>query len=123
MAASAAVSGDASLVACCGLYCGTCGKCPGGCATYADADKWCGIRRCCRAHGFATCAECSVFPDVRACPTFHTLIGRCVGFVFGSDRPGSIDKIRELGLQGYADLMASNRTAAVRKTSWNPLDW
>ena len=121
--------GSAGLVACCGLYCGVCRSLKSGdsancsCATNESAAKWCGIRNCCKENGYKTCAECTKYADPVECPTFHTLIGRIIGYCFGSDRAACIRRIKEIGLDAFADEMAEKNLVAIKKTSWNPFDW
>jgi hypothetical protein len=59
---------DKKLIAFCGLYCGACArylaeKCPG-CRENEKA-SWCGVRSCCLERGYAGCADCVEFPDIR----------------------------------------------------------
>ena len=102
-------SGDAKLVACCGLYCGACrsyrrGRCPG-CAGNEKA-TWCPVRTCCRRQEFASCAQCGTVDDVAQCSRFNTLIARVFGLIFNSNRCACIAQIKALGLEGHAQAMA-----------------
>ena len=121
--------GSADLVGCCGLYCGVCRSLKTGeaanccCATNESASKWCGIRNCCKENGFKTCAECIKYADPVECPTFHNWIGRIVGYCYGSDRAACIRRIKEIGLDAFADEMAEKNAVTIKKTSWNPFDW
>ncbi len=99
---------DAGLVAKCGLYCGACkkhlkGKCQG-CAENAKA-SWCKIRSCTMEHGYGSCADCEEFPNPADCPKFDNWMARAFGWVFNSNRQACVMKIKELGLQGYAEHM------------------
>lgn len=103
-----ALAPDKSLVAFCGLYCGECraykkGKCPG-CAGNSKA-TWCKIRECNAERGYSTCAECTEFADVRECRKFHNVMSRFFSFVFNSNRPACIARVKELGLEEYAAYM------------------
>ena len=109
---------DPALVAACGLFCGACrthlaGKCPG----CRDNEKagWCKVRSCCREHGYASCADCVAFEDVRDCPKFDNVVARIIGFVLRSDRAACVDRIRELGRDGYAVEMAVRRAQTMRR--------
>ena len=96
---------DPGPVACCGLYCGACraylkGKCPG----CRDNEKagWCTVRLCCRENGYGTCAECVIVDDVRDCGKLNSFVSKLFALVFRSDRPASLDRIREVGIAAYA---------------------
>jgi hypothetical protein len=111
-------NGDVTLVARCGLYCGSCGsyrkgRCPG-CAGN-DSASWCAVRRCVRERGHATCADCAEHPDPRTCALFHNWISRLIGFVLRSDRPACILRIRSVGLEAYAAEMARSGRQSVRR--------
>jgi hypothetical protein len=108
----AEVRADRGLIACCGLYCAACGSflkghCPG-CKGNEKA-TWCKVRSCCIEHGYASCADCSEFPDPNACPKFDSFIARVIGFFLNSNRQACVLKIRELGPDGYAAFMAGRR--------------
>ena len=107
---------DRNLVAYCGLYCGACGsylkgRCPG-CHENVKA-KWCRIRTCCGEHAFASCADCKEFTDPNDCAKFNNLIAKVFGLVFNSNRQACVLKIRELGLDGYATLMAQKKRQSL----------
>jgi hypothetical protein len=96
------------LVAYCGLYCGACkayksGRCPG-CQKNEKA-KWCKVRSCGMAAGYATCADCVEHTDPRGCDKYHNLISRIFGFVFRSNRAACIARIREVGREEFAREM------------------
>jgi hypothetical protein len=102
----------AELIARCGLYCGACGsylrgRCPG-CRENVKA-TWCQVRACCQEHSYASCADCGEHADPASCGRFDNVISRLFGFAFNSSRRACVLKIRELGPQGYATLMAGER--------------
>ena len=106
-----------NLVAHCGLYCGACRsylkeRCPG-CHENQKA-TWCKVRSCCIQEGFATCAECTQFPDPNACGKFNNVVARAFSFIIRSDRAACIQQIREMGVQGHADRMAEQRRQAIK---------
>ena len=109
---------DPKLVAFCGLYCGACGaylkgRCPG-CHDNTKA-SWCKVRTCCMEAGFSSCADCAEFTDPINCRKFHNIISRIVGFVLRSDRRACIAQIRQKGLGGHADEMASCKMQTIRR--------
>lgn len=109
---------DVNLVARCGLYCGACGahrrgRCPG----CHDNEKatWCKVRTCCRETGCSSCADCKSVADPADCGKFNNLIAKIFGFIFRSDRRACILQIREKGLQGHAEIMASEQKHSIRR--------
>jgi hypothetical protein len=109
---------NAELVAYCGLYCGACrsylkGKCP----TCHRNEKagWCKIRLCCIENGYLSCADCTRFDDPADCSKFSNLMARVIGFLLRSDRPACIRQIKELGIQGHADMLAGQGRMSVRR--------
>ncbi len=106
------------LVAYCGLYCGACGsyrkgRCPG-CHENTKA-SWCKARACCREHGLGSCAECTEHPDPATCATFDNFFSKLIGLVLNSDRRAGVLAIRELGKDGFADLMIREGRPALRR--------
>lgn len=104
------------LVAYCGLYCGACGsylkgRCPG-CHENAKA-TWCKIRSCCAEHAFSTCAVCGDFKDPNDCRKFNNFIAKAFGVIFNSNRQACIYKIREVGIESYAEYMAQRRKQSL----------
>lgn len=109
---------DPSLVAYCGLYCGACkrylnGKCPG-CHENQKA-TWCKLRSCCMENGYASCADCKEFEDPMACRKFNNFMSKIFGFIFRSDRNACIRQIREVGVQGHADLMSALGAQSIKR--------
>jgi hypothetical protein len=112
------VVNDPELVAYCGLYCGACKsyrkeKCPG-CHDNVKAG-WCTVRVCCNEHGYATCAECEVVGDVRDCKKLNNVVSKLFALVFRSDRPASLDRIGEVGIEAYAAEMAESERQSVKR--------
>ena len=111
-------TGNSSLIAYCGLYCGECHKfkkdsCPG-CAGN-DKASWCAIRTCCRDGNRTSCAECTTNPDPKTCKKFHNLIGRIFGFIFRSDRAACVRRIREVGPDAFAREMAESGRQTIKR--------
>jgi hypothetical protein len=105
-----AVIADPKLVAFCGLYCGACrsylvGRCLG-CQHNMKAG-WCKVRACCIARGFRTCAECREYVNPRDCKRFNGFVAKVFGLVFRSNRAACIQQIRDRGLAGHAEAMAT----------------
>lgn len=105
-------------VAACGLYCGACrkfkrGKCTG-CLTNEKA-SWCEIRTCCIEHGYASCADCTEFTDLKQCRKFNNVIGKIMGVVLNSNRFACIYRIREVGHEVFALEMEENGQQTIRR--------
>jgi Protein of unknown function (DUF3795) len=112
------ITGDKSLVAFCGLYCGACRsylreKCPG-CAGNNKA-TWCGIRTCCRRKGILSCADCMEFADAMECRKFNNFMSKLFGLLFRSNRAACIRQIKETGLEGHAKKMAASKVQTIRR--------
>jgi hypothetical protein len=108
---------DPALIAACGLYCGSCSrylksKCPGCQAN--DKATWCKIRSCVLSQGIASCAACTT-SDYQACRIFNNPIGRFFSFIFRSNRPACIARIREIGPDAFASEMAKQGTMTIRR--------
>ena len=106
------------LVAYCGLYCGACRKylkssCPG-CHDNGKA-AWCKLRSCCMVENYSSCADCTEFQDPDDCRKFNNIISKVFGLIFRSDRGACIGKIREVGIEAYADFMAGQKLQSLRK--------
>ncbi len=111
---------DKNLVARCGLYCGACGSyLKGRCAGCHENAKatWCKVRSCCSEHQYASCADCKEFPDPKDCKKFNNVIARVIGVVLNSNRGACILKIRELGVEGYAGFMATQKRQSLPRRS------
>jgi len=109
---------DPKLVAACGLYCGACGKykkgrCPG-CAKNEKA-AWCGVRTCCKERGIDNCSECAEHINPKTCPKFNNFFSKVIGFVLRSNRKACIDRIREIGLEGFAREMSEKNAQTIKK--------
>ncbi len=101
---------DGSLTAKCGLYCGACpfylkGKCLG-CEKNVKAEKWCKVRTCNLENGTANCAHCKI-DTVETCKAYNNPMARFFSFIFRSNRPACIARIRAVGEDGFAKEMAA----------------
>jgi len=108
----------ADLVAYCGLYCGACSsylkdRCPG-CHENEKA-TWCKVRTCCIEQRYSSCAECKEFTDPRTCKKYNNFISKVIGLVLRSDRPACIAQIKEIGIQGHADVLSKQRKQTIKK--------
>ncbi|HNW44162.1 MAG TPA: DUF3795 domain-containing protein [Elusimicrobiales bacterium] len=112
------IKADENLVAKCGLYCGACGaylkgRCPG-CAGNEKA-SWCKPRKCCAERKYGSCADCADFKAYEDCGKLYNFISRAISLFTGSDRPGSLRRIKEIGRAAYAAEMAAARAHAVKR--------
>jgi hypothetical protein len=101
------------IVARCGLVCSNCGafrrdRC-GGCHSDKPMFSRCPVKACAVEKGCSTCAACESFPDLRACGKLNNFIARIFGFIFRSDRIGSLYRIREIGLDAFKAERHANR--------------
>ena len=106
------ITADRALIAKCGLYCGACpiylkGKCPG-CEKNTKAEKWCKVRTCNLQNGTANCAHCKVdtVETVETCKVYNNPMAKIFSFIFRSNRPACIARIREVGEDAFAKEMA-----------------
>jgi hypothetical protein len=109
---------DKGLAAFCGLYCGACrqylkGKCPG-CAKNEKAG-WCKIRKCNLENRFLNCSECRQFAEVSDCSKFNNFISKIFALIFRFDRKACILRIKELGVEKYAQEMAGLKLQSIKK--------
>jgi hypothetical protein len=93
------------IVARCGLVCSNCppyrkGKC-GGCHSDKPMFSRCPVKACAIEKGCTTCADCATYPELKACGKLNSFIARAFGFIFRSDRIGSLKHIREIGLDAF----------------------
>lgn len=112
------IKNDPKLVAFCGLYCAACGKYQkekcAGCAENSKA-TWCKLRSCCLENGYTTCADCEEFGDPRECAKFNNFMSRIFGFIFRSDRPACIDRIKAVGVEAYAEEMSKKGLQSIKR--------
>ncbi len=100
---------DPTLIAICGLYCGTCGayvteKC-GGCRQ-SEAKTGCCVRNCANQKGIFTCADCWSFFKAGNCGEFNHAAPQVFGLHFPADRPNCLKEVRRLGPNAYSQKMA-----------------
>jgi hypothetical protein len=101
------MAGDAPtvVVACCGLVCSDCGayrkgRCQG-CHGEKPMFRNCPVKACVKFRSFATCADCTAYPDLTQCGKLHNFISRIFAWIFRSDRVGNLNRIRQLGLEPF----------------------
>jgi hypothetical protein len=108
---------DVKLIAKCGLYCGNCGKykngkCPG-CEANTKA-SWCKTRECCLENKFASCADCTT-TNPRECPKFNNFVSKIFAVIFRSDRPASIEYIKQNGREAFVQMMIEQNRMVIKK--------
>jgi hypothetical protein len=108
---------DRNLVAFCGLYCGACrsylkGKCPG-CKENVKA-SWCKVRQCCMENNFQSCADCTTI-ELLECKKYNNFISKMFGYVFNSDRPACIARIKEIGYDDFPVEMAKYKRQSLKR--------
>jgi hypothetical protein len=64
---------------------------------------------------FVSCADCTEFPDPRACKDFNNFFSKLFGFFLRSDRAACVDEIRRIGVQGHADEMTKRKRQTIRR--------
>jgi hypothetical protein len=106
------------LVSYCGLYCGACkrylkGDCPG-CKNNSKA-TWCGVRKCCLARNYNTCADCSDYNNYNDCKKLNNFFSKIFSLLFKSDRQAGINKIKQYGIKGFAEFMHQNKLQSIKK--------
>jgi hypothetical protein len=107
---------EVNLIAKCGLYCGNCGKFKNGKCAGCEANTkatWCKARSCCIENGYATCADCSTNP--RECKKFSNFVSDIFSLIFRSDRPASIDYIKQLGREAFIQMMIDQNRMVIKK--------
>lgn len=117
MKATKEIIADKSLIAFCGLYCGSCpsylkGKCPG-CRDNTKA-TWCKIRTCCTDNNFKSCADCTSI-ELMDCKKYNNLISKFIGFIMRSNRPACITRIKETGYDDFAIEMADKKIMTIKR--------
>lgn len=111
------IRADQSLIAYCGLYCGSCGSyLKGKCAGCKVSEKltWCSIRKCCIENSFQSCADCTA-EEVRKCKKYNTFISKLIGFILNSDRAACVERIRSNGYGNFASEMAEKRIQTIKR--------
>jgi hypothetical protein len=51
------------------------------------------------------------------------VLGRVIGYCLGSDRAACIARIREIGVDAFAQEMHTTKRQTIHKADWNPLAW
>ncbi|MFC2069618.1 hypothetical protein ACFLTB_00370 [Chloroflexota bacterium] len=62
-----------------------------------------------------SCADCKEFDNPKDCKNFSGILTKLFSLVFRSDRPASIQQIKELGIQGYADKMTELKQQSIKR--------
>lgn len=53
--------------------------------------------------GYATCAECTDFQNLKECKKLYNIVSRFFGFIFHTNRIGNLIRIREIGLEKFKE--------------------
>jgi hypothetical protein len=61
------------------------------------------MKACAMGRGYTTCAECDEFTDFRECKKINNLISKFFSLIFGTDRIGNLERIREEGLPAFKE--------------------
>jgi hypothetical protein len=67
------------------------------------------------AKGIKSCAACSENPDPSKCRKFNNIISRLFGLLFKSDRSACIAQIRQVGIDGHANIMAQTQRRTIKR--------
>ncbi|MBT3209502.1 MAG: DUF3795 domain-containing protein [Bacteroidetes bacterium] len=105
------------LVAYCGLYCAECkkhkkGSCPG-CHDNEKA-SWCKVRKCCIENNYESCADCKLMP-IEECKYYNNFMSKVFGYIFNSDRKACINRIKEIGHEGFANEMTEKKQMSIKR--------
>jgi len=63
----------------------------------------CKIKACAMMRGYATCAECTDFANLKSCRRLYNLVSRFFGLIFRTDRIGNLIRIRDIGLDKFKE--------------------
>jgi len=66
-------------------------------------------------NAYSSCAECKDFPDPIDCTMFNNFVSKAFALLFRSDRAACIKQIREIGIQGHAEMMAENELQSLKR--------
>ena len=66
-------------------------------------------------NGFQSCADCTIFDNPMDCKKINNFIGKAFALIFRSNRPGSLELIKEIGHDEYAKKMAENGSMSVKR--------
>jgi len=107
-----------TLFSYCGLFCGNCKR---GYARNSDVSKLCkngcgfascSIRKCAQEKNLESCAECD---DYLSCKLLNSFMSKLFGFIFRSNRIGTLNLIRNSGYDHAADLLKKSGKMTVPK--------
>ena len=66
-------------------------------------------------NGYTSCADCKQYDDQTNCRMFNNIVAKLFGLIFRSDRAACIRQIKNLGIQGHAEKMATARRQTIRR--------
>ena len=93
------------VLAYCGLLCSQCGmylkqKC-GGCHSDKPMSLNCKVKPCAQQNNYISCADCRDFENLKECKKLNNFVSKIFALLFRSDRIGNLNRIREIGLDGF----------------------
>ena len=99
-----------TIVAQCGLVCTNCGmyikgKCLG-CFGGKPMNSNCHVKRCNQENEHTSCADCCQFNNLKQCGKLNNVVSKFFGFVFGTNRIGNLNRIREVGYEQFKEERA-----------------
>ena len=95
------------VLGCCGLVCSECGaylkdKC-GGCHSDKPMGYKCKVKPCVQEKNGVSCAGCGDFENLSECKKLNNWIAKIFEFIFRKNRIGNLCRIREIGIDGFAE--------------------
>ena len=95
------------VLAYCGLVCSDCGayrkgRCRG-CHSEKPMNARCKVKPCAQENNCSTCAECKDFENLNDCKKLNNIISKIFALIFRSDRIGNLNRIRQIGLDGFKE--------------------
>ena len=95
------------VLAYCGLVCSDCGayrkgRCQG-CHSEKPMYAGCKVKPCAQERNCSTCADCKEFENLKDCKKLNNIISKIFSLVFRSNRIGNLNRIRQIGLEGFEE--------------------
>lgn len=61
-----------------------------------------------------SCADCKTI-ELMDCKKYNNLISKVFGFIFKSDRPACINRIKEIGYEDFANEMTNSKMQTIKR--------